>query len=123
MEIEILDKLIGALFIIGAFAIPIFWMFFKYKWRKLRHAERLTYVEKGLPIPAELEEKKKSIEEIKRYLFIGGLITLFVGIGIFSYFYFSADLKTASQFGSIFIAIGIGILLSSLLFKEKKKKD
>ena len=123
MEQDIIGKLIGALAIIGAFMIPILVMYFKYKGRKLRHAERLTYIEKGLPIPAELEEKKKSIEEIKRYLFIGGLITLFAGIGIFGYFYLADDLKTASQFASLFIAIGIGLLLSSVLIKQKKKKD
>ena len=103
--------------------IPILVMYFKYKGKKLRHAERLTYIEKGLPIPAALEEKKKSIEETKRHLFIGGLITLFAGIGIFGYFYLADNLKTASQFASLFIATGIGLLLSSVLIKEKKKKD
>jgi len=123
MDKEILGVLVGALVVIGAFLIPILAMYFKYKARKLRHAERLAYVEKGLPIPAELEEKKKSIEETKRHLLIGGLITLFAGIGIFGFFYFSADLKTASQYGFIFIAIGIGLLLSSVLIKGKKKKE
>ena len=122
MDIELLGVLVGVLVVIGAFLIPILAMYFKYKGRKLRHAERLTYIEKGLPIPAELEEKKKSIEETKKHLFIGGLITLFAGIGIFSFFYFEADLKTASQFGFVVIAIGIGLLLSSVLIKEKKKK-
>jgi len=123
MERDLLGKLAGVLTIIGAFLIPILAMYFKYKGRKLRHAERLAYIEKGLPIPAELEEKKKSIEETKRHLLIGGLITLFAGIGIFGYFYLSADLKTASQFGFVFIAIGIGLLLSSLLIKEKKQRE
>jgi len=120
MEKELMGKLIGALTVTGAFLIPILAMYFKYKGRKLRHAERVTYIEKGLPIPAELEEKKKSIEETKRHLLIGGLITLFAGIGIFIYFYFSDDIKIASQYGSIFIATGIGLLLSSVLIKEKK---
>ena len=111
--------LAGVLTIIGAFAIPIFWRFFKYKERKLRHAERLTYIEKGLAIPAELQEKKKSIAETKRHLLIGGLITLFAGIGIFGFSYFLRDLKTAT-FAFIPIAIGIALLLSSVLIKEKK---
>ena len=123
MERDLLGKLIGALFIIGAFAIPIFWMYFKYKGRKLRHAERLAYIQKGLPIPAELEEKKKSIEETKRHLLIGGLITIFAGIGIFIFFYFSADIATASQFGCVPFATGIALLLSSVLIKEKKQRD
>ena len=120
MDIELLGVLVGALTVTGAFLIPILAMYFKYKGRKLRHAERLTYIEKGLPIPAELEEKKKSIEETKRHLLIGGLITLFAGLGIFGYFYPAADFKTASQYASLFIAIGIGLLLSSVLIKEKK---
>jgi len=119
METNLIGKLIGALTIIGAFLIPILAMYFKYKGRKLRHAERLAAIEKGLPIPAELEEEKESKEEIKRDLLIGGIIALSVGIGIFSFLYIMMDLKIASV-GIVPSVIGIGLLLSSLLIKKKK---
>jgi len=99
--------------------IAIFWMSYKYKEKKLRHAERLAAIEKGLPIPAELEEKKEGKEELKRKLLSGGLITLFAGVGVFGFLYFFKDIKFASV-GFIPIATGIGLLLSSLSIKEKK---
>ena len=114
--------LMAILVIIVAFVFAIFARYFKYKERKLRHTERLSAIEKGLPIAAEFEEEKESKEEIKRDLLIGGIITLSAGIGIFSFLYFMMDLKVASV-GIVPSAIGIGLLLSSVLIKEKKKKD
>jgi hypothetical protein len=99
--------------------IAIFWWYYKNKDRKLRHAEILAAIEKGLPIPAELEKREKSKEELRRTLLLIGLITLFFGVGIFGFLYFFRDIKFAS-IGFIPIATGIGLLLSSLLFKEKK---
>jgi hypothetical protein len=104
---------------IAVILISILWWYYKHKDRKLRHAEILAAIEKGLPIPAELEKREKSKEELKRKLQLVGLITLFFGVGIFGFLYFFRDLRFAS-IGFIPIATGIGLLLSSLLFKEKK---
>lgn len=104
---------------IGVILIAIFWRYYKYKERKLRNAERLAAIEKGLPIPVELEEKKESKEELKRKLLLGGLITLFAGAGVFGFLYIYTNIQFASV-GFIPIATGIGLLLSSLSIKEKK---
>ena len=104
---------------IGVILISILWWYYKHKDRKLRHAEILAAIEKGLPIHAELGKKKKSKEELKRTLLLVGLITLFAGVGVFGFLYFFLDIKFASV-GFIPIATGVGLLLSSLLIKEKK---
>ena len=100
--------------------IAIFAMYFKYKERNLRHRERLAAIEKGLPLPPDIEVEVKSVEERRRGLLIGGFITLFTGIGIFVSFYFLSGLDVAS-IGFIPFAIGLGMLLSSLLIKEREK--
>lgn len=105
--------------IIAGCLIAIFTMYFKYKERKLKQAERLAAIEKGVSIPPELEEEKP-IEERKRGLLTAGLITLFTGVGVFASFYFLSGFRVASL-GLIPFAIGIGMILSSLLMKEKKE--
>ncbi|MFQ6084198.1 MAG: DUF6249 domain-containing protein [Candidatus Aminicenantia bacterium] len=97
--------------------IAIFAMYFNYKERTLKHRERLAAIEKGLPLPPEFET---SIEERKRGLLTGSLITLFAGAGIFITLFILVNLEVAS-IGIIPFAIGIGMLLSSFLIKEKKK--
>ncbi|MFQ6070468.1 MAG: DUF6249 domain-containing protein [Candidatus Aminicenantales bacterium] len=96
--------------------IAIFAMYFEYKKAKLKQAERLAAIEKGVPLPPE---KEKTVEERKRGLQVGGLITLFAGIGVFVSLFYLAGLKVA-YLGAIPFAIGAGMLLASLLLKEKK---
>ncbi|MCP2604862.1 DUF6249 domain-containing protein [Candidatus Aminicenantes bacterium AH-873-B07] len=112
--------LIPIIGIIGGCLIAIFAMYFKYKERKLRQAERLAAIEKGMPLPPEPEEEK-TIEERKRGLLTAGFITLFTGIGIFISFFFLSGFNVAS-IGFIPFAIGMGMILSSLLMKEKKEE-
>ena len=104
--------------IIAGCLIAIFAMYFKYRERKLKQAERLAAIEKGVPLPSEPEEVK-TIEERKRGLLTAGLITLFTGVGIFASFFFLSGFEVASL-GFIPFAIGIGMILSSLLMKERK---
>ncbi|MFQ6108884.1 MAG: DUF6249 domain-containing protein [Candidatus Aminicenantales bacterium] len=106
--------------IVGGCLIAIFAIYFEYQKRKLKQAERLAAIEKGLPLPPELEEEK-TVEEKKRGLMTAGLITLFAGVGVFVSFYFLSGLDVASL-GIIPFAVGIGMLLSSLLIKEKEQK-
>ncbi len=98
---------------------------------KMRHAERLAAIDKGVPIPdwgVSLREDDLQSEEMPRRVLRRlrlaslsfGLFLAFGGLGMSTAFYFSGDdeLATVASVGLIPMMAGIGLLLFYYLSKQ-----
>lgn len=114
MEIEIIIPIIGML---TGIILPVSVFIWQYKDAKGKR-EAVIEISKNLDDPSKVEELLSIFEERKKQPIDyrrGGIITLFVGLGLFSlgYFFLGNILKGV---GTLVGLIGIGVLIAGYLY-------
>ena len=114
MEIEIIIPIIGML---TGIILPVSVFIWQYKDAKGKR-EAVIEISKNLDDPSKVEELLSIFEERKKQPIDyrrGGIITLFVGLGLFSlgYFFLGNILRGV---GSLVGLIGIGVLIAGYLY-------
>ena len=114
MEIEIKIPIIGML---TGIILPVSVFIWQYKDAKGKR-EAVIEISKNLDDPSKVEELLSIFEERKKQPIdyrIGGIITLFVGLGLFSlgYFFLGNILRGV---GTLVGLIGIGVLIAGYLY-------
>lgn len=114
MEIEIIIPIIG---ILTGIILPVSVFIWQYKDAKGKR-EAVIEISKNLDDPSKVEELLSIFEERKKQPIDyrrGGIITLFVGLGLFSlgYFFLGNILKGV---GTLVGLIGIGVLIAGYLY-------
>ncbi|UCG52757.1 MAG: hypothetical protein JSW58_04180 [Candidatus Latescibacterota bacterium] len=103
--------------IIGGCAIAIVAIIMASRKKELEHKERLSAMEKGIDIPQAPREEVRPPYLSNR---TGGLVMTFIGIALTIGLWVSGG-AIAGVWGLIPLAIGIGLLISSIL--EKREVD
>ena len=116
MEIEIIIPIIGML---TGIILPVSVFIWQYKDAKGKR-EAVIEISKNLDDPSKVEELLSIFEERKKQPIDyrrGGIITLFVGLGLFSlgYFFLGNILRGV---GALVGLIGIGVLLAGYLYPK-----
>jgi hypothetical protein len=114
MEIEIIIPVIGML---TGIILPVSVFIWQYKDAKGKR-EAVIEISKNLDDPSKVEELLSIFEERKKQPIDyrrGGIITLFVGLGLFSlgYFFLGNILRGV---GALVGLIGIGVLIAGYLY-------
>ena len=114
MEIEIIIPIIGML---TGIILPVSVFIWQYKDAKGKR-EAVIEISKNLDDPSKVEELLSIFEERKKQPIDyrrGGIITLFVGLGLFSlgYFFLGNILRGV---GALVGLIGIGVLIAGYLY-------
>lgn len=114
MEIEIIIPIIG---ILTGIILPVSVFIWQYKDAKGKR-EAVIEISKNLDDPSKVEELLSIFEERKKQPIDyrrGGIITLFVGLGLFSlgYFFLGNILRGV---GALVGLIGIGVLIAGYLY-------
>ncbi len=114
MEIEIIIPMIGML---TGIILPVSVFIWQYKDAKGKR-EAVIEISKNLDDPSKVEELLSIFEERKKQPIDyrrGGIITLFVGLGLFSlgYFFLGNILRGV---GALVGLIGIGVLIAGYLY-------
>jgi hypothetical protein len=114
MEIEIIIPVIGML---TGIILPVSVFIWQYKDAKGKR-EAVIEISKNLDDPSKVEELLSIFEERKKQPIDyrrGGIITLFVGLGLFSlgYFFLGNILRGV---GTLVGLIGIGVLIAGYLY-------
>lgn len=114
MEIEIIIPIIGML---TGIILPLSVFIWQYKDAKGK-GEAVIEISKNLDDPSKVEELLSIFEERKKQPIDyrrGGIITLFVGLGLFSlgYFFLGNILRGV---GALVGLIGIGVLIAGYLY-------
>lgn len=114
MEIEIIIPIIGML---TGIILPVSVFIWQYKDAKGKR-EAVIEISKNLDDPSKVEELLSIFEERKKQPIDyrrGGIITLFVGLGLFSlgYFFLGNILRGV---GTLVGLIGIGVLIAGYLY-------
>ncbi len=114
MEIEIIIPIIGML---TGIILPLSVFIWQYKDAKGKR-EAVIEISKNLDDPSKVEELLSIFEERKKQPIDyrrGGIITLFVGLGLFSlgYFFLGNILRGV---GALVGLIGIGVLIAGYLY-------
>ena len=114
MEIEIIIPIIGML---TGIILPVSVFIWQYKDAKGKR-EAVIEISKNLDDPSKVEELLSIFEERKKQPIDyrrGGIITFFVGLGLFSlgYFFLGNILRGV---GSLVGLIGIGVLIAGYLY-------
>ena len=120
MEIEIIIPIIGML---TGIILPVSVFIWQYKDAKGKR-EAVIEISKNLDDPSKVEELLSIFEERKKQPIDyrrGGIITLFVGLGLFSlgYFFLGNILKGV---GTLVGLIGIGVLIAGYLYPNTGKE-
>lgn len=71
-----------ALVMIALIAFVAYRHWLRHQRRVLVHRERMTALEKGIELPSMVEEVQQSGLGMRRYLLLGGLIWIALGIGL-----------------------------------------
>ena len=114
MEIEIIIPIIGML---TGIILPVSVFIWQYKDAKGKR-EAVIEISKNLDDPSKVEELLSIFEERKKQPIDyrkGGIITLFVGLGLFSLGYFSLG-NIVKGVGALVGLIGIGVLIAGYLY-------
>ena len=114
MEIEIIIPIIGML---TGIILPVSVFIWQYKDAKGKR-EAVIEISKNLDDPSKVEELLSVFEERKKQPIDyrkGGIITLFVGLGLFSLGYFSLG-NIVKGVGALVGLIGIGVLIAGYLY-------
>lgn len=114
MEIEIIIPIIGML---TGIILPVSVFIWQYKDAKGKR-EAVIEISKNLDDPSKVKELLSIFEERKKQPIDyrnGGIITLFVGLGLFSLGYFSLG-NIVKGVGALVGLIGIGVLIAGYLY-------
>ncbi|OGF66650.1 MAG: hypothetical protein A2Y62_20075 [Candidatus Fischerbacteria bacterium RBG_13_37_8] len=117
------------LVIIFAFVITlsILGIIKNYYTRRMQHKERLTAIEKGLPIPREPVSPKSRLSPVASSRKTG-IVLIATSLGIMIAFAFIAllvkekEVLVVSSLGTVLLLIGAGYLLNSYLLKKDEKQ-
>ena len=120
MEIEIIIPIIGML---TGIILPVSVFIWQYKDAKGKR-EAVIEISKNLDDPSKVEELLSIFEERKKQPIDyrrGGIITLFVGLGLFSlgYFFLGNILRGV---GALVGLIGIGVLIAGYLYPNTSEE-
>jgi hypothetical protein len=120
MEVAIIIPVMGML--VGII-IPLGVFFWQYKDAKGKR-EAVVEIAKHLDDPTKVEELLNIFEERKKEPIDyrrGGVITIFVGAGLFAlgYFFLGAILKGVGAFVAL---IGVGTMIAGYLYPNKEKE-
>ena len=115
-----MESLSVALAIIGFLAFVGFGQWLRHERRMMMHRERLAAVDKGLELPALEQDSQRRAWNVQRFLLLGGLIWISVGLATFLALYtIVMHPSPASQdvpYGIQWVGIGpIGIGLAHLV--------
>ena len=114
---EALAIMIPIVTIIGGIAVAIVAIIMSGRKKELEHKERLTAMEKGVTLPElPLEPKRPAYLQNRS----AGLVMTFLGIALTIAIWVPAGAE-GGVWGLIPLAIGVGLLVSSVL--EKKEVD
>jgi hypothetical protein len=100
---QISDASLPIVFLIIACAVTFGALHFRHRARAFRHAERMAAIEKGIELPPE---PVQSTLGTKAHL-LGGLIWLFVGMGISIFF---LSLRVSEQDNHLFAVATLGLI-------------
>ncbi len=107
------EDIVGLVAVVLAFALPVFFLYFRYRMRKLTSEERLAAIAKGVPVP--FEPDRPAPARSRRT----GILLMATGAGIVMAFAVLSRLQQEMLWGASFalipVAIGAGYFIDAWL--------
>jgi hypothetical protein len=104
-------ELIGLVAVILGMGVPLGALYTYYRVRKLRSEERLAAIARGVEIPMEAELTQAARSRRAGLLLVSGALGYILTFGLIAQLQADRDVWTATAFGIIPLAIGIGYFL------------
>jgi hypothetical protein len=116
--------------IIGWAATMIFGMWQEHQNEVLRHRERLALIEKGLPLPPELPQRRSALQIISgatgsedpavreqqmlQFIRFLGFLTIGGGVGVFFLLVILSQWEGAVGLGGLMVILGVALILMTV---------
>jgi hypothetical protein len=107
------DDVLGMTAIVLAFALPVFFLYFFYRMRKLKTEERLAAIAKGVPVPFEPDRPVPARSRRTGILLFATGVGILLAFGVLSLL--QPELLWGGAFALIPIAIGAGYFIDAWL--------
>jgi hypothetical protein len=87
--------------------------------RRLQTRERISAIEKGVPIPGLVRDPLESARNLRR----GGIVLVSLGLGLFVLVLLTADtVRAGVGVGAVPLLLGVGLLLEYFLERRDLKR-